>query len=217
MAHIHTLNAIGSATAPLSNWTMRQPWMRWGLEKLAGIDRRRTLPSFSRTSFRSWFRGHAINRRAGERGSVVLLDDCFTTYNAPEVGQAAVQVLEAAGFSVNLAGVGCCGRPAFSKGLLPMARDLARANLAKLLPIAQRGTPILGIEPSCLTMFVDEYRDLKLGKPANLVAARSMMVDSFLAEAGDLPLRSGTGRVLLHGHCQQKALMGTSGDDGRAR
>lgn len=214
MGHIHRLNPIGSATAPLANWSLRQPAMKWLLEKVAGIDRRRTLPSFAFSHFRRWFRKHPIDPRSGTRGTVVLLDDCFTTYNAPEIGRAAVKVLEAAGFRVELAGLACCGRPAMSKGLLPLARDLARENVRKLAPIAAKGTAILGIEPSCLSMLIDEYRDLRLGTDADEVSAASRMIDTFLADRDlvpDLPLKSRPGRVLLHGHCQQKALMGTGG------
>ena len=104
---------------------------KWLLEKTAGIDRRRTLPTFARDNFRRWFRRHVPRAGAGTRGEVVLLDDCFTTYNEPEVGIATVRVLEAAGYRIRLAGLQCCGRPAISKGLLPLARELARANVRK--------------------------------------------------------------------------------------
>ena len=125
LGQIFRLNPIAAATAPLTNRALRSPAFKWLLEKAAGIDRRRTLPTFAHAHFRKWFRGHQVDARAGERGSVVLLDDCFTTYNDPEVGIAAVRVLEASGYRVELAGLACCGRPAISKGLLPLARELA--------------------------------------------------------------------------------------------
>src|SRR5207302_4426449 len=130
-----------------------------------------TLPTFAFDHFRRWFRRHEADPRAGTRGAVVLLDDCFTTYNNPEVGRAAVRVLEAAGYRVKLAGLACCGRPAISKGLLPMARDLARANVSQLVAAAQAGTPIVGCEPSCLLTLADEYRDFRLGPDADRVAS----------------------------------------------
>jgi Fe-S oxidoreductase len=146
---------------------------------------------------------------------VVLLDDCWTRWNVPEVGIAAVRLLEAAGYRVELAGLACCGRPAFSKGLLDVARDLAAENVRRLAPIAAEGVPILGLEPSCLTVFLDEYRELRLGGDAGVVAAACRMADAFLADrekVPELPLRdAGPGRVLLHGHCQQKAIVGTAG------
>lgn len=214
MARIHRLNPIGSATAPLANFALKSRAFRWLLERAAGIDRRRTLPLFDRDDLRSWFRRHTPDPRAGARGRVILLDDCFTTYNAPDVGRAAVRVLEAAGYTVELAGLGCCGRPAISKGLLDLGRDLARANVARLIGAARAGVPILGVEPSCLLTFVDEYRDFRLGPDAEVVARAARLVDSFVADreaVPDLPLRPLVGKVLLHGHCQQKALVGTAG------
>ena len=214
MAHVHLLNRIGSATAPLANATLRSPAFRWLMEKVAKIDRRRILPLFRRDNFRRWHRTHQPDPRAGTRGSVILMDDCFTTYNTPEVGRAAVRVLEAAGYTVNLAGLRCCGRPAISKGLLTEGRDLARENVAKLVDAARAGTPILGCEPSCLLTLVDEYRDFRIGPDADLVAGAARLVDAFLADreaVPELPLTAGPAqKVLLHGHCQQKALVGTA-------
>ncbi|SIO44650.1 FAD/FMN-containing dehydrogenase [Singulisphaera sp. GP187] len=214
MGHIHHLNPIGSATAPLANWTLQQPSFKWLLEKVAGIDRRRTLPTFARDHLRRWFRRHPVDSRAGTRGSVLLMDDCFTTYNNPEIGRAAVRVLEASGYRVELAGLPCCGRPALSKGLLPLGRDLARENVRRLVGHARKGTPILGCEPSCLLTLVDEYRDFRLGPDADLVAKSALLVDAFVADPArvpSLPLRPLEEQVLLHGHCQQKALVGTAG------
>jgi FAD/FMN-containing dehydrogenase/Fe-S oxidoreductase len=214
MAHIYKLNPIGSATAGLANWSLRQPAFKWLLEKLAGIDRRRTMPEFDANNLRRWFRRHRPDPRAGSRGTVILLDDCFTTYNTPAIGRAAVSVLEACGYRVELAGLECCGRPAMSKGLLPLGKRLARENVARLVQHARRGTPILGTEPSCLLTLVDEYRDFRLGPDADLVASKAMLVETFVADrerVPELPVRPSPGRVLLHGHCQQKALVGTTG------
>jgi FAD/FMN-containing dehydrogenase/Fe-S oxidoreductase len=214
MGHIFRLNPIASATAPLANWMLRSPVFKWVLDKTAGIDRRRTLPTFARQNFRRWFRRHVPASGAGTRGQVVLLDDCFTTFNEPEVAIATVRVLEAAGYRIRLAGLECCGRPAISKGLLPLAHELARTNVAKLLPFARAGTPILGCEPSCLVTLVDEYRDFRLGPDAEVVARASTMADAFVGESErvpELPLISRPGRVLVHGHCQQKAVLGTAG------
>jgi Fe-S oxidoreductase len=214
MGQIFRLNPIGSALAPLANATLRNPLFKWLLEKTAGIDRRRTLPTFVRDHFRKWFKHHATDPRAGRRGSVVLLDDCFTTYNDPEVGIAAVRVLEASGYQVILAGLRCCGRPAISKGLLKLGRELARENIERLLPHVRQGVPIVGCEPSCLVTLIDEYRDFRLGPAAQEVARKCSLVDAFVADparAPDLTFRPLDGRVLVHGHCQQKATVGTAG------
>jgi Fe-S oxidoreductase len=212
MGHIHKFNAIGSATAPLANWTARQPVFRRLLQTFAGIDQRRIMPEFAPESFRRWFRRRVP--AIGSRGEVILLDDCFTTYNAPSVSRASVAVIEAAGYRVRLAGLACCGRPAASKGMLDEARALARTNVEILVKDARQGTPILGLEPGCLTMLMDEYRDFRLGPDADLVASVSQSVESFLADTDrvpNLPLRPLARRALLHGHCQQKAVFGTAG------
>jgi FAD/FMN-containing dehydrogenase/Fe-S oxidoreductase len=214
LGQVFWLNPIGSALAPLANATLRNPIFKWLLEKTAGIDRRRTLPTFAHHDFRKWFQRHSPDVRAGLRGSVVLLDDCFTTYNNPEVGIAAVRVLEAAGYRVILAGLRCCGRPAISKGLLKLGRELAAEGIDRLLPHVRQGLPILGCEPSCLVTLVDEYRDFRLGPAADEIAKASHLVESFVADVDRVPeleLKPLSGRAMLHGHCQQRATMGTSG------
>jgi FAD/FMN-containing dehydrogenase/Fe-S oxidoreductase len=214
LGQIHRLNAVAGAMPRLSNAVLGNPIFTWLLEQVAGIDRRRTLPAYAGEHFRSWFRAHRPDPRAGARGRVLLLDDCFTTYNNPEVGRAAVRVLEAAGCRVELAGLACCGRPAISKGLLSLAHELAVANVQKLSGYAQQGIPILGCEPSCLVTLVDEYRDFRLGTSAERVASAALLVDAFLgdqARVPALPLAPRSGRALLHGHCQQKAVLGTAG------
>jgi FAD/FMN-containing dehydrogenase/Fe-S oxidoreductase len=214
LGNVFRLNPLGSATAPLANWSLKNPAFKWLLEKVAGVDRRRTLPTFVSDHFRKWFRRHEVDRRAGTRGEIVLLDDCLTTYCDPDVPSSAVRVLEAAGYRVRLAGLECCGRPAISKGLLPLGRELARANVAKLVEDARRGIPIVGCEPSCLLTLIDEYRDFRIGPDADVVAAASRLVDAFVADAEqvpELPLKSRGGKALVHGHCQQKALVGTAG------
>lgn len=213
MGNIHWLNPIGAALAPIANWKLGLGPVKWLMEKLAGIDRRRSLPRFHAGHLRKWFAGHTPDPRAGSRGVVILLDDCFTTYNDPGPGIAAVKVLEAAGYRVELAGV-CCGRAAISKGLLGTARELAKRAVARLAGPAREGVPIVGVEPSCLLTLADELKDFRLGSDAEEVARAAILVDRFVADlerVPELPLKEGAGRVIVHGHCQQKALTGTAG------
>jgi Fe-S oxidoreductase len=136
-------------------------------------------------------------------------------YNNPEVGRAAVGLLEAAGYEVVLADNVCCGRPMISKGLLERARDNARANVDLLYPYAQAGVPIVGCEPSCLLALRDEYPDLLRDDRARVVAEHTLLIDEFLVSLHargelDLRFRETLGTVLFHGHCHQKALVGTA-------
>jgi Fe-S oxidoreductase len=138
-------------------------------------------------------------------------------YNHPHIGQAAVKVLEAAGFTVTLVEKKqCCGRPAVSKGMLDDARRMAQHNIALLAPYAERGIPIVGCEPSCLAMLVDEYPDLVPGPQADAIAGATIPIEDFLAReanAGHITLtfEAMPRHILLHGHCNQKALFGTAG------
>ena len=147
--------------------------------------------------------------------SVVLFNDTFNTYNEPEVAIAAVEVLEAAGYRVVLPGHWCCGRPMVSKGLVEQARAAARATVDKLHPLVAQGMPVVGLEPSCILTLKDEYLSLLPGDAkAQAVADAVTTFEEFVAaetEAGRFALQfpSDAGRVLLHGHCHQKALVGT--------
>ena len=219
-ARVAWLNRLGSATAPLSNWISRQPLAKRLLHKLAGIDQRRALPTFHRNHLRRWFGRRSAHLNAGQRGTVILLDDCFTTYNCPDVGRAAVELLERAGYGVKLAGLPCCGRPMVSKGLLTAAKGLARDNLRTMIDLLDgaggRGpaVAIVGCEPSCLSMLWDEYPALAPGKAADRLAASSHLVEQWLAQlssSGKLTLRfrDRPEELLFHGHCQQKALVGS--------
>ncbi|MBI1899612.1 MAG: FAD-binding protein [Planctomycetia bacterium] len=241
MADIARWNRLGSALAPLSNWLPRLPGAGFLRKKLLGIDGRRPLPMFCRNHFAKWFRRRKRGEHAlrgaqgvppGSRGPIVLLDDCLTSFCEPSVNRAAVDVLEAAGYEVVLAGLRCCGRAAISKGLLDEAQELARENIDRLLPYARQGLFIVGAEPSCLLTLCDEYPDLVPGDDAKLIARQSRLVDSHLVREGiTLPqcrratastfpplTKGGQGglagegtsqSVLLHGHCHQKALVGT--------
>jgi FAD/FMN-containing dehydrogenase/Fe-S oxidoreductase len=210
LGHAAGWNKLGSAMAPFSNWAAQLPGAGWIAERLLGIDARRPLPRFERNHFRKWFRKRPVSADGtSTRGPIVLLDDCLTSYCEPDVNRAAVRVLEAAGYEVHLARLECCGRTLVSKGFLTEGQELARRNIERLLPWAKRGVPIVGCEPSCLLMLVDEYPDLVPGDAARAVAAQAALVDTHLVHAEiHLPLRSHAQKILLHGHCHQKALVG---------
>ena len=211
---IESVYRLGSKAPGLFNWAGSLGAVRWLNEKLLQVDRRRSLPALARRTFRQWFGGRAPGRRSGLRGSAVLLDDCFLNYNYPQVGVAAVEILEAAGFEVVLADKVCCGRPMLSKGLLDDARAAAARNVRALDGFASRGTPIVGCEPSCLLTLRDEYLDLAPGDAARRVADAAVLIDEFLVRLSaedrlDIDWTEARQRVLFHGHCHQKAAVGS--------
>jgi len=213
-ANIHRMNRWGSRFAGLANWTNRRGFTRWMLEKVAGIDRRRSLPEFHANHLRDWFAKRPPNT-SGKR-KVLLFDDCFTTYNEPHIGRAAIDVLERAGCTVELIEPICCGRAMLSKGFLWEARALVQKQLPDLAKRVAGGVPILGLEPSCVLTLMDEWPELVPGPQARQVAEAVHLADQWLAEyvkaeAFDLPLIQQPGKCLFHGHCHQRALCGVAG------
>jgi FAD/FMN-containing dehydrogenase/Fe-S oxidoreductase len=216
LAHVYAFNRLGSLAPAVVNWLQQRGVVRWLLNRFAGFDHRRSLPTLHADHFRRWFHRRRPNPPAGQRGRVLLLDDCFTTFNEPAIGQAAVRVLEAAGYRVELAGLTCCARPLLSKGFLPQARTLVQEQLRGLATRVSDDTPLLGLEPSCLLTLTDEWPELLPVTEAQRVAATADLADAWLAkqvQAGKctLPLRARPETCLLHGHCHQKALCGTGG------
>ncbi len=213
--HAARLSTLGSLFPGLSNWMLSHRRVRRVMDTRLGIDARRPFPPFAAQSFRKWFHGRNRNgvKPAAGRRLVVLWDDFALSYHEPEVGRAAVQVLEAAGFDVSLvAGRRCDARPQISKGLLDEARRNARHNIALLDPLAAGSIPIIGLEPSSMGVFRDEYPLLVPTEAARRVARHTFLLEEWLcnlAEAGQLNLPFKRGRspvhILVHGHCHQKA------------
>ena len=213
--NINTLNRLGSRYAPMTNWIAGNGLGKALVSALLGISSRRQQPRFARQSLPDWFAQRDRSRlSAAKFGAVALYNDTFMNYNYPEIGIAAVELLEAAGYEVRLVNGGCCGRPMISKGMLDQARELARSNMAGLYDFARQGIPIVGCEPSCLLTLRDEYPEFVPGEQARVVAEHSFLIDEFLARAKsddrlDLTFKDVDKRVLFHGHCHQKAMVGT--------
>jgi FAD/FMN-containing dehydrogenase/Fe-S oxidoreductase len=222
IAGVHRFQPWGARFAPFVNWLQRRGFSRRLLEFLAGIDRRRSLPPIYSRHFRRWFARHQQNQkhRNGQHkqpiSRLLLLDDCFTTFNEPQIGKAAVRVLEHAGCAVELAGLACCGRTLISKGFLPEARALIEAQAGTLAARLAGGVPLLGFEPSCLLTLADEWPELLPGPETRLIAASACLADEWLAGQVQKGLWQPAfiarpEKCLLHVHCHQKALRGTAG------
>ena len=149
-------------------------------------------------------------------GEVALLADTFNTYFGPENLHAAVSVLAHLGYRVTVPPALdggrplCCGRTFLSAGLVEEARVEARRTLAALAPLLDRGVPVVGLEPSCLLTLRDEFLSMLPGPPSERLAGQAMLLEEFLAgeaAAGRIkgPIARHAGKVLLHGHCHQKA------------
>ncbi len=198
----------GLANALIDSYLIR----RW-IAKPLGISPKRPLPPYAKVRFDRWF-DERMRRKRAWRGRVILWDDTFVRYHEPQVGIAAVKVLESAGFEVVLpVGRECCGRPAFSQGNLDEAMRLGNHNIA-LLGSSGDTTPILFLEPSCYSMFAEDYREMNL-PGADQVAARCYLFEAFMDEylrQEPAALRFGVEQVNLaiQPHCHAKALTGAA-------
>ena len=215
--NIAAVSKAASFFAPLSNLPLKSALGKRLLEQYAGIDSRRELPLAASQTFRQWFRATGGSPPSDAKlGDVLLFPDTFTDYNHPELGIAAVKVLRALGYRVIVPPrVACCGRPMLSKGYMDKAKAAARRNVDAVYPYIANGAKLVGIEPSCILGFKDEYPDL-LGGDANAkqIAASAMLIEEFILYAqqehgATLDCANPPGKVLFHGHCHQKALVGT--------
>lgn len=195
----------------LANLRNTLPGLAKLTEKLTGFTATRDLPIWSSHPFK--------NEEATQLDSpkAVLFADCFNRYFEPENLRATVKVLSAANVPVHTASAPkgerplCCGRTFLSAGLVDEAKIEARRLVDALLPYAEKGIPIIGLEPSCLLTLRDEIPALLPGKDTELLALHARMLEEYIADQEDnpqfqLPLKSPAPKVMLHGHCHQKAM-----------
>ena len=207
LSSVDSLGRIGGVFPRTTNFLLRSGSVRHFAAKMFGLAPERPLPELALRRFDRWFAKNAPEPN-GERGRVILWDDTFARYHEPNIAIAAVKVLAAAGFYVTIAQRRkCCGRPAFSQGNLSEAEKLGRHNLALL---ANDDAPIIFLEPSCYSMFAEDYRELKL-PGAEAVAARSFLFEEFLenllkSEPSALKFDFEAANLAVHTHCHAKAL-----------
>jgi Fe-S oxidoreductase len=212
---------LASRLAPLLNLRDKLPPLRWLSEKLLGLSARRSLPQWQREHFFNADHDCATREEvlAADK-PVVLFVDTFNGFFESSNALAALTVLQAGGYTVHVATKVkadgkhlCCGRTFLSSGMVEQARAKAREVVEALLPFAERGIAIVGLEPSCLLTLRDEMLVMGLGEAAQTVGGQALLFEEFLAReagAGRLDeLKSRLGPVdlpvLLHGHCHQKA------------
>ncbi len=229
-----------SRLAPLLNLRDKVPGLAWASEKLLGFSAKRTLPQWTGETF--WNRlyaGEAIPVRAelaemqqrristatreqvlAAQKPVVLFVDTFNGYFESDNAMAALQVLQAAGYTVHVAAKQerdgrhlCCGRTYLAGGMVDKAKAKAGELVTALLPFAEKGIAIVGLEPSCLLTMRDEMLVMGLGDGAQTISRHALLLEEFLAReaaAGKLEelkarLKPAGRPILLHGHCHQKA------------
>jgi FAD/FMN-containing dehydrogenase/Fe-S oxidoreductase len=230
---LYRVAALVPVVPGLVNWALQTPPSRMVLKRI-GVHPNRTLPRFADEPFSRWFQrrqqtplprpGKAagkLEERSAEKSAameeklVVFFNDTWAEFNYPQIGQAIVQVLQAAGYRVALAdNHACCGRPLITGGQADKARRNVNHNVALLASYAAQGIPIVGAEPSCVLTMRDEYPALAADRRrASTLAENVFTFEEFVlreARAGRFSpdWRPDAGSVLLHGHCHQKAIVG---------
>jgi Fe-S oxidoreductase len=194
------------------------------VKRISGFAPERSMPAMYKTTLRSWYAKHQSARSKNPGGHpehktptsrVYLFCDEFTNYNDTEIGIKAILLLEKLGYEVIIPEHGESGRASLSKGLVRDAKKIANKNISLLSPLINEGTPLIGIEPSAILTFRDEYVDLAEDdrfEAAKQLAKNVHTIDEFIAREIEreniksAQFRNETRKIKLHGHCQQKAL-----------
>ncbi len=217
--------ARAAALAPgLANAATHAPIVGKLVKRLGGIDPQRDVPRFAGVNFTRWFFGRTPGG-TGERGTVVLWPDTFTTYLSPGIAASAVGVLEALGFRVQMPREQvCCGLTWISTGQLGVARRVLRRTVSALAPWLHEGAPIIGLEPSCTAVFRSDAVDL-LGHDQDVLRLKKQTrtLAELLVRDHDIdipPLRTTSGgkpAAIIQTHCHHHAVLGFDADEELAR
>ncbi len=208
------LTALAAHLPAFYNFFVTTPLTAGLFKRLTGFAPARSLPTIHPFTLRDWVKRHPAQGPA-PRGALYLFCDEFTNYNDTAIGIKAIKLLRALGYEVRVPEHEESARAYLSKGMLRAARAIAERNVARLRSLVSAETPLVGIEPSAILSFRDEYPDLvgeAFVEDARAIAAHTLLFDEFIAreaEAGHISAQQFTAehrRIKLHGHCQQKAL-----------
>lgn len=214
IGHIDRVQALLAPIAPLYNAIRRIGWIARMINGTIGFAPQRKLPQVARTSLRAWFSAREGKSYSNGQKSVYLFVDEFTNYNDVEIGKMAVQLLERLGYVVQIVKHPPSGRALISKGFLLKAQKLANKQVRLFSKLIDEKVYLVGIEPSAILSFRDEYVDLveeSLLDKAKVLATRALTIEEFISlqmEKGNISSDQFTTRakhIMLHGHCQQKA------------
>jgi len=191
----------------LVNLLGRMPGTSHLMKLLGGISQKRRMPAFTSLLFTDWFRQRPFQNIS--RPKVILWPDTFSNNFNPEIAKAAVKVLEHAGYQVTIPGTSlCCGRPLYDFGMLDEARATLKHTLSALRADIAAGTPIIGLEPSCVSVFRDEMTNL-LGNntEARKLRSQTFVLSEFLINHADYRPPQLKRKAIVHGHCHHKSVL----------
>ena len=212
--YINDLNHLGGIFPSVYNFFLTNSFFSGIAKRLLQVAPERSLPKIHKISLRKWYLKF-FQKKKTNLGTVYFFCDEFTNWNDTEIGIKALKLLAFLGYEVKMIQHPESGRAAISKGLLPRAKKLANQNISIFKNVISEETPLIGIEPSCILTFRDEYPrlvDSQLVKDAKKISKHCLMIDEFLAKeiqkgkiTSDLFTKEKK-QILLHGHCHQKAL-----------
>jgi FAD/FMN-containing dehydrogenase/Fe-S oxidoreductase len=215
MGQIFRWAELGSRFPDAANFVTQTPGLAAMAKRAAGVSKHRKLPTFAKETFKSWFLKHETltGRKNDTRPVVMLWPDTFNNHFFPHTAQAAVEVLESAGYRVEVPRERlCCGRPLYDYGFLDQAKQHLRDIIAALQPQIAAGTPVVCLEPSCGSVFRDELTNLfPRDEDAQRLRKQIFLLGDFLEHAKYQPPALKR-KALVHGHCHQKAIFGMSTD-----
>lgn len=216
-AYINELNELGSRTGGLANFMLGNKLTGGMMKSILGVAPQRNLPEISKISLRKWYKKKYSSLPSASRPikPVYFFVDEFTNYNDTEIGIKAISLLKKLGYEVKVVDHQESGRSALSKGLLPKAKKHAEANVQIFDRLIDGNTPLIGLEPSAILSFRDEYPRIvkkELVEAAKKLKFHVKLIDEFLAQeiaAGNITaavFTTAPQKIKLHGHCHQKAL-----------
>jgi Fe-S oxidoreductase len=209
--HIKTFAKIGSKIPRISNWVLTAPVISTFAKKIAGIAVEREVPKLANETFKKWYRKR-VSTNQGNPKRVIFWADTFNNYFHTEVAKAAVEVLNDAGWELIVSRKDlCCGRPLYDFGMLDMAKKWLQEILDELRDEIRKGTPMVGIEPSCVTTFKDELLNLfPNDEDAKKLSKQTYMFSDFIIEkCPDYKLPEILKKAIIHNHCHHKAVLKT--------
>jgi len=218
IANISELNKLGMIFPLIFNFFVTNALTSILLKKTLGFAPKRSIPALYKITLRSWAKKLKDSENIEVKGKVYLFADEFTDYNDVEVGIKAVKLLNKLGYKVEIPDHVESGRAYLSKGMVRRAQKLAKANVSRLSSVINEQTPLIGIEPSAILSFRDEYPDLvgkELKPAAAALAPHCLMFDEFImrevqkGNISKLQFTENQQEVRLHGHCHQKSLAST--------
>jgi len=205
---IYWWSRLASVIPGVVNFVTHAPILKNILKSSVGVTQKRTIPSFAQQTFRNWFGKQ--QKRNTDKPKVILWVDTWNNFFKPETLVAALEVLEVAGFQVIISQrVICCGRPLYDFGMLDKAKDMLLQILDTLRDEIRAGTPVVGLEPSCVSVFRDEMCDLLLGnQDAKRLKAQTFTLAEFLEKkAPDFKIPQLKRNAIVQAHCHHRAIM----------